>query len=221
VVVEVLQRPIGSRRPEKLPRETIMLTASTGLVVLVLALASTTTATQGPEGSAGALASGTATYVPSAEIRAAVEAPETGPTLDSVLRVVAIGGAIEGEYNVGVSVVRRAKVDGRTPPDALSHAAITEVYHVLEGSGVLVTGGSLEGETALPADGRVVRELVGPSSRGSAIAGGTKRRVGPGDIVIVPPNTPHGFLEISSERIVYLLVRVDPQRLLAERAGPP
>ena len=192
-----------------------MLRTPTALVLL--ALASTAADSQVPEASTTARASGIATYVPSAEIRAAVETPATGPTLDSVLRVA----AIEGEYNVGVSVVRRAKVDGRTPPDALSHAAITEVYHVLEGSGVLVTGGSLEGATALPADGRTVRELVGPSSRGSAIAGGTERQVGPGDVVIVPPNTPHGFVEISSERIVYLLVRVDPQRLLAERAGPP
>lgn len=159
--------------------------------------------------------SGMATFVPNAEIREALEAVNAKPTVDTVLRIA----AIEGEYNVGVSLVRRAKVDGRTPPDAISHRAITEVYHVLEGSGILVTGGTIEGETDLPGDSPVVRTLVGPSSIGSAIAGGTRRRVGPGDVVIIPPNTPHGFSEITSERIAYLLVRIDPHRVLSEHGG--
>ena len=42
----------------------------------------------------------------------------------------------------------------------------------------------------------------------------------PGDIVVIPPHTPHGFVEITSERIVYTLIRVDPQQLLELRSGP-
>jgi hypothetical protein len=38
--------------------------------------------------------------------------------------------------------------------------------------------------------------------------------VGPGDVVIIPPNTPHWFSEISSDQIVYLVVRVDPHKIL-------
>jgi quercetin dioxygenase-like cupin family protein len=40
------------------------------------------------------------------------------------------------------------------------------------------------------------------------------RKIGPGDVVIIPPNTPHWFSEISSDQIVYLVVRVDPHKVL-------
>ena len=80
-----------------------------------------------------------ATIVRSAEIEAAVERNNSGALSDSVLRVV----PIESKYNVGVAVVRRSQVDGRAPPDALVHDAVTEVYQIIEGNGVLVTGGTL------------------------------------------------------------------------------
>jgi quercetin dioxygenase-like cupin family protein len=32
--------------------------------------------------------------------------------------------------------------------------------------------------------------------------------------VIIPPNTPHWFSEIPSDKIVYLVVRVDPHKIL-------
>jgi mannose-6-phosphate isomerase-like protein (cupin superfamily) len=156
-------------------------------------------------------ASSAATFIPNAEIQAALRPADAGAVADTVLRVVTIGG----EYNVGVSVVHRTKVNGKTPPDAIAHRAITEVYHVLEGNGILVTGGTIEGETELPPESPVVRTLVGPSTVGSAIAGGRRQRVGPGDVVIIPPNTPHGFSEITSDHITYLLVRVDPHRVLS------
>jgi hypothetical protein len=117
-------------------------------------------------------------------------------------------------------VVRRSQVEGRTPPDVIVHDAITEIYQVTEGSGVLVTGGTIESATPLAADNPIVRELTGPSSVGKVIRGGTLQRVGPGDIVVIPPHTAHGFVEISTERIVYTLIRVDSQRLLELREQP-
>jgi len=33
-------------------------------------------------------------------------------------------------------------------------------------------------------------------------------------VIIIPANTPHGFSEITSDRIVYLVVRVDPHKTL-------
>jgi hypothetical protein len=50
------------------------------------------------------------------------------------------------------------KVNGKTPPDAILPHDITEIYHVLEGSGILVAGWTMEGETELPADGRVLAQ---------------------------------------------------------------
>ena len=45
-------------------------------------------------------------------------------------------------------------------------------------------------------------------------ASGTLSRIGPGDVVIIPPNTPHWFSEITSDQIVSLVVRVDPHKVL-------
>lgn len=160
---------------------------------------------------------GTATFVSNAEIGAVLAPAATSAVADNVLRVV----PIDGEYNVGVSVVRRVKVDGKTPPDAILHHAITEIYHVLKGSGILVTGGSIEGGTELPSDDPDVRTLIGPSTIGKVITGGTRQRVGPGDVVVIPPNTAHGFVEITSEQITYLLVRVDPHRVFAQHDRKP
>ena len=76
----------------------------------------------------------------------------------------------------------------------------------------MVTGGELSNARALDPDGAVVRTLTGPSSVGG-IEGGVGREVGPGDMVIVPANSPHGFSEIT-ETITYIVVRVDPEQLV-------
>jgi mannose-6-phosphate isomerase-like protein (cupin superfamily) len=157
-----------------------------------------------------------ATLVSASEITAAVQRGDTTAVADAVLRVL----PIEGEYNIGISVVRRSRVNGRTPPDAIVHEAVTEVYHIVEGRGVLVTGGTVDGAAALSSDNPIVVQLVGPSSVGKSISGGTRQLVGPGDVVVIPPHTAHGFVEISTDRIVYLLVRVDPHRVLETRSGP-
>ena len=157
-----------------------------------------------------------ATAISAAEIAAEVQRNNTGALADSVLRVL----PIESKYNVGVSVVRRSQVDGKTSPDATVHDAITEVYQIIEGKGVLVTGGTLESPTPFPDDGPIVRQTIGPSSFGKMIQGGTRHAVGPGDIVVIPPHTPHGFAEINTKRIVYTLIRIDPQRVIELRTQP-
>src|SRR3546814_13541757 len=58
-----------------------------------------------------------ATAVSSTEIKAEVQRNNTGALADSVLRVL----PINSKYNIGVSVVRRSQVDGKTPPDATVH----------------------------------------------------------------------------------------------------
>ena len=149
-----------------------------------------------------------AIFIGSKEIRSAVEHNDKGALSDSVLRVA----ALESKYNVGVAVVRRSKVAGRMQPDALVHDAVTEVYQIIEGEGVMVTGGSLQ--SAKPIASAAIVGEIGPSSAGQAIVGGTKHSVGPGDIVIVPAGTPHGFADITTNRIVYTIIRIDPQRVL-------
>ena len=38
------------------------------------------------------------------------------------------------------------------------------------------------------------------------------RKIGPGDIIIVPPNTPHLVNDVT-EDLVFLIVRIDPERI--------
>ncbi len=121
-----------------------------------------------------------------------------------------------GGYNVAVSVVRRSPVDGRTPPDAIVHDPITEVYEIRDGRGILVVGGTLDDPQPFPPDSPIVPGLIGPSARGTTIRGGIRRQVGPGDIVVIPPHTPHGFAELLTPKITYTSVRSDGDRVLRQ-----
>ena len=103
--------------------------------------------------------------------------------------------------------------------NAVEHSQITEVYHVIRGNATLVTGGTMENPREVPPDNIVVKVLNGPSTSGGVVQGGVSRKVGPGDVVIIPPNTPHWFSEITSDQIVYLVVRVDPHNVLPAGYG--
>jgi hypothetical protein len=153
---------------------------------------------------------GTATDVSSAEIQSLVQKTASDRVSDQAIRVV----SINGEYNVGVGVVHRAKTSSRQAGGGIEHSQITEIYHVIEGNATLVTGGSMDNTSEFPADHPVVTVLNGPSTRGGPIQNGVSRKIGPGDVVIIPPNTLHWFSEITSDQIVYLVVRVDPHKVL-------
>jgi len=153
---------------------------------------------------------GTATDISSAEVEALVQKTIADRVSDQAIRVV----SVNGEYNVSIGVVHRAKTSGKDAPGGIEHAQITEVYHVIEGHGTLVTGGTLDNQKEVPAENPVVTVLNGPSTGGSGIQNGVSRKLGPGDVVIIPPNTPHWFSEITTDQIVYLVVRIDPHKIL-------
>jgi Cupin len=153
---------------------------------------------------------GTATDINSAEIQSLVQKTASERISDQAIRVV----SINGEYHVGVGVVHRSKTSGAQAGGGIEHSQITEIYHVMEGNATLVTGGSMDHLAEFPADHPVVTVLNGPSTRGGPIQNGVSRKIGPGDVVIIPPNTPHWFSEITSDQIVYLVVRVDPHKVL-------
>ena len=153
---------------------------------------------------------GTATDISSAEVQALVQKTAADRVSDQAIRVV----NVNGEYNVSIGVVHRAKTSGKDAPSGIEHAQITEVYHVIEGNGTLVTGGTLDNPREISAENPVVTVLNGPSTGGSGIQGGVSRKIAPGDVVIIPPNTPHWFIEITTDQIVYLVVRIDPHKIL-------
>lgn len=157
-----------------------------------------------------------AVIVHAAEVRSIADRPDTAIAYDSVARVV----SAHGEYNLGVAVVRRQRDGDVTPPDALAHHDIAEVYQIVEGRGLFVSGGRITGGAEMAPDSRGVRRVVGPSFRGTAIVDGTSSEVGPGDIIVVPPDTPHGFSRLISPRIVYTVVRIDPRHRLPIQPAP-
>ena len=180
-----------------------------GVIMLVFTLASVATRTQAP--AATPQPRGTATDVSNADLQASVQRM-TAAVGDVQLRVV----AIDNQPNVGVGIVRRTRPGGA---NSIEHSQITEIYHITEGSATLVTGGTMENPREAAPDSQVVKLLNGPSTSGGKIAGGVSRTVRVGDVVIIPPNTPHWFSDIASEQIVYLVVRVDPHKVLPAGHG--
>ena len=166
--------------------------------------------TQSAAPAAQHLPRGTATDVNNSEIDAMVRKVAAVRVSDQAIRVI----SINNEYNVGVSVVSRLKTTGKEAPAGIEHSQITEIYHVISGSGTLVTGGTLNDPKEVPATDEVVTVLNGPSTGGTGIQNGVSRKIGPGDVVVIPPNTPHWFSEIPTDKIVYLVVRVDPHKVL-------
>ena len=158
---------------------------------------------------------GTATDVSKAEVEATLQKTAKAPVSDQAIRVV----SINNEYNVGVGVVHRAKTEGRDIGGGIEHSQITEVYHVISGSATFVTGGTIENARESSPESAVVKVLNGPSTGGGPVQGGVSRKIGPGDVVIIPPNTPHWFTEITTDQIVYLVVRVDPHKVLPAGYG--
>jgi mannose-6-phosphate isomerase-like protein (cupin superfamily) len=176
-----------------------MKTSVLGVIALMMAIS------QAPAASQGRTPAASATDVTSAEILAVLKMAQT----DQQLKVVDIG-----KYNVGVGVLHRnaMSASGAAGVNGLSHNQVTEVYYVISGSGTLVTGGTMATPKTEPADGATVKVLVGPSMSG-AFQNGQSRKVGPGDVVIIPAGVPHGFTEIV-DHIDYLSVRMDPDHVL-------
>ncbi len=147
-----------------------------------------------------------ASDITAAEVQAILNAKEGGA--DRQMRVVDMG-----KYNVSVGVLRRGKTTPGAPVGAINHAHVTEVYYVVSGSGTLLTGGTVENVKPLPADSDVVKVAVGESNAGVFKQAAQTRKVGPGDIVIIPPGVFHGFTDVA-DHVDYVSVRPDPDHVL-------
>ena len=105
--------------------------------------------------------------------------------------------------NYGVSLDGDAGYDNglnrRTAPGG-AHAdkGRTEVWYVIAGRGVQVTGGTL------------VNPQPGPAGelRSSAISGGEERHIVPGDMIIVPAGVPHWVRSIDGKEITYFSPKI-------------
>jgi mannose-6-phosphate isomerase-like protein (cupin superfamily) len=115
-----------------------------------------------------------------------------------------------GEENMGVSVVQRSKVDYQGKETGIGHPFLDEIYYIVAGEGTMVTGGEwVDMQNS-------VSDLLGPMQRGE-IRGGVRQKVKPGDIAIIPKGMPHGWHEITTDAISYLIFRGDPDKVMAEK----
>jgi mannose-6-phosphate isomerase-like protein (cupin superfamily) len=120
---------------------------------------------------------------------------------DLPIRVADVGG-----YKVGVYGVFRPK---SVPGGTIRHeTSVTEIYYMLEGTGTLVTGGTIPDEKSTGASPNTKR----PNFGGTKIDGGVARKVVPGDVVIIPGNVPHWWSALDTD-IRYLIFRPDPEGL--------
>jgi hypothetical protein len=150
--------------------------------------------------SAKAQAPKDATDITAAEVQAFIKGAPQDRNSDRPIRVVDAGG-----YHVGLFGVFRPK---DAPITATVHqTAAAETYIMLDGAGVLVTGGTLK-QPAKPRQS-TLGDWTDLGSNG--IDGGVSRRLVKGDVVIIPGGVPHGWASVEGD-VTYLIVRSDPDK---------
>ena len=110
-------------------------------------------------------------------------------------------GAVAAAFAKGMPLL---EVDGykihasrrEGPGLAEVHDWETDVVYVLEGSATVVTGGAV-------VDGKITEP---GQIRGATIRGGDTRRIGKGDVVVIPAGVPHWFKEVSGP-LTYFVVK--------------
>jgi mannose-6-phosphate isomerase-like protein (cupin superfamily) len=141
---------------------------------------------------------GAATAIPSSDIEAFIKALPSQKVSDLPIRVVDAGG-----YHVGVFGVFRPKAIKQEAN--LHQTKVTEVYYILEGSGTLVTGGTIPDAKPMAPNSTTLQ--------GSRIEGGLSRHVAKGDVIIIPGRVPHWFSNLETD-MRYLITRPDPENTI-------
>ena len=114
-----------------------------------------------------------ATHYSAADLKAALGKLPTDRPASSV-RVFTLD-----PYNVAVEQ-RQPREQG-----AASHSDRAELFYVIEGSGTMLTGGTIT-------DGK----QNGVNTQGTTINNGTRIVFNPGDFIMVPSGVPHQFVEL-------------------------
>ena len=149
--------------------------------------------------------SATATYVTGADLQAVLKKSPEGSVNDQQVKMIDVGKA-----RAGVAVVHRS---AKASQAAIEHDKVTEIYYILSGSGTMVTGGTIANAKRRAADDPTVRDLAGPAIGGSALQNGESRKIGPGDVAIIPAGVGHWFSAVDGN-IDYLVFRLDPDKVL-------
>lgn len=130
---------------------------------------------------ASAQAPGSLVHMGDAEVRALIEtvdkARQPGQMVASA-PILKHGGAT-------------ALLEHRIGPGTVNVHDDAEFFHVLEGSGTLVTGGTV-----------VDPKRSGANITGTGIVGGVSRTVKAGDVFLIPEDTPHWFKAVDGKLVM-------------------
>ena len=148
-----------------------------------------------------------ATYIRSDEIQAYVKKAVAEKLTDQQMRDVEIG-----KSHVGIGVVHRGRLTSPAAESVAEHDLVSEVYHVIDGAGTLMTGPDLVDKKRRPADLETVRLFNGPGNNAASIRNGVTHELKVGDVVVIPAGTGHYFTRID-DHITYLMIRVDPDKV--------
>ena len=141
-----------------------------------------------------------ATFISKEDHEAVLKKQIADNVVDQPIKAMDI--ATPSGHRASLALLRRTKAE----TTALVHDRVTEIYEITEGSGTLVTGGTLDNAT--PTD--LTRLNAGPSRTGTH-RGGESRHVGPHDVIIVPAGTAHRFSALDGPVITYLVYRFEPK----------
>ena len=117
----------------------------------------------------------------------------------SLSTAVAADAAAGAAVTVAPGIAVRRRSGGGEPQYAIIHPLSMEMYYIIEGTASLATGGALDPPPPAPADPDIVRSKT--------IKNGLTRKAAKGDVIVVPPGTPHWFNAIDGT-ITYLESRV-------------
>lgn len=129
-----------------------------------------------------------ATHYPAGDLKAALGKLPTDRPAASV-RVFSLD-----PYNVAVEQ-RQPREQG-----AASHSDRAELFYVIEGSGTMLTGGTIT-------DGK----QNGVNTQGTTISNGTRINFNPGDFIMVPSGVPHQFIDLKQPVRVMSLYLPNPK----------
>ena len=125
----------------------------------------------------------------------------------SGMTVASLGAIRAGDDRITVEEINRTNAAAEGP---VSHSIVTEIYYILEGGGSMETGGTIGDATPMLTDGKPTNLAgIGPSVRGTKMSGGIIHRVKAGDVVMIPPGTPHRFLSLDGH-VTYIVIRANP-----------
>jgi mannose-6-phosphate isomerase-like protein (cupin superfamily) len=155
-----------------------------------------------------------ATYIPVSELDAYTAKAIQYQLVDQQVRSVDIG-----KVQIGIGMVTRGRLlpDPNRKGTVAEHEQVSEVYHVIDGEGTLLTGPDLVNPAKRPGDEKTVRLQNGPGYSSDAIRQPMVTHLKPGDMIVIPAGTGHQFTEIP-DHITYMMVRIDPDKVVPTKS---